>query len=255
MNGIILKLLTGGAACLYGMVCILSTLSEKKERLRRIYPEAWLLAAALNTSVIVINWIKNGYVHFVSMYQVLVLLSLCFGIVHIYVSRVRKISLVPYFSGGSCLVSVGTTVMDNGSVWHFAPALKSPFFIPHIFCYMVAYTLAAVAFLLALRDILLKKQSNDSLECIRILFPFMTAGLFLGAIWANEVWGTYWSWDLKECWSLFSWMCYVCVLHLAKIKKFQILTKLFLIAGFVGVVITFFFVNMMNTSSIHAYAT
>ena len=255
MNGMILKVLTGSAAFLYGMVSVLSAHSSKKEKLKAVYPLLWVCAAALNTSVIAVNWIRNGYVPFVSMYQVLVLLSLCFVFMHFYISRVRKLPLAPYFAGGSCIVSIGTTAMDNGSVWHFAPSLDSPYFVPHIFCYMLAYTMAAIAFILVIRDIISRQTTAAPLACVRILFPFMTSGLFLGAIWANEVWGAYWSWDLKECWSLFTWMCYMCALHLSKYKKFELLTRLFLIIGFVGVIITFFFVNMMNTGSMHAYAT
>lgn len=257
MNGIMLKVLTGSAAFLYGSVCILSSLtfSSKNEKLRKIWSPLWILAASLNTSVIIVNWIRNGYVPFVSMYQVLVLLSLCFGLAHLYVSGTKGISLAPYFAGGSCIVSIGTTAMDNGSVWHFAPSLDSVFFVPHIFCYMVAYTMAAVAFILVIRDILQKRVTEDFMECVRILFPFMTAGLFLGALWANEVWGAYWSWDIKECWSLFTWMCYVCGLHFGKKRNYIFWTRLFLIVGLAGVIVTFFFVNMMNSSSMHTYAT
>lgn len=255
MNGIMLKCLTGSAALLYGITCVLSVMAGKKERWQSLYPIVWLLAASINASVIAINWIRNGYVPFVSMYQVLVLLSLVFGMAHLYARYVRKLSLAPYFAGGSCLVSIGTTAMDNGSVWHFAPSLDSPFFVPHIFCYMVSYSLAAVALILVIRDMIKTSEPTDALEIVRILFPFMTAGLLLGALWANEVWGAYWSWDLKECWSLFTWMCYVCALHFGKNKHLKKLTCVFLAVGFIGVIVTFFFVNMMNTSSIHSYTS
>ncbi len=255
MNGVILKVLTGSAAVLYGATSVMTFLAQRKEKWRSIYPFVWLLAASVNASVIAINWIRNGYVPFVSMYQVLVLLSLVFGLAHLYVSRVRGKDLSMYFSAGSCIVSIGTTIMDNGAIWHFAPSLQSPFFVPHIFCYMVSYSLAAVAFVLVIRDFICKRDTADALETTRVLFPFMTAGLLLGALWANEVWGAYWSWDLKECWSLFAWMCYVCALHFGKQKKHRVFMKWFLIVGFIGVIVTFFFVNMMNTSSIHSYTT
>ena len=254
-NGILLKVLTGAAALLYGTVCVMAAVSAKKARAKPLYPLIWLVAVSLNTAVFVINWVKNGFVPLVSMYQVLVLLSLCFGLAHLYILYIRKTDLAPYFAGGSCLVSIGTTFMNNGAAWHFPPSLNSPFFVPHIFCYMLSYTLAAVAFFLMLRDIRQKKEITDSLTCVQVLFPFMTAGLILGALWANEVWGAYWSWDLKECWSLFAWLCYTGALHFGKRDKYRTLTKLFVLAGFAGVIVTFFFVNMMNTTSLHSYTT
>ena len=44
-------------------------------------------------------------------------------------------------------------------------------------------------------------------------FPFLTAGIITGAAWANYAWGTYWSWDPKETWSLIVWLVYAAVLH------------------------------------------
>jgi cytochrome c-type biogenesis protein CcsB len=44
-------------------------------------------------------------------------------------------------------------------------------------------------------------------------FPFLTAGIITGAAWANYAWGTYWSWDPKETWSLIVWLVYAAFLH------------------------------------------
>ena len=45
-------------------------------------------------------------------------------------------------------------------------------------------------------------------------FPLLTAGLVLGALWANESWGTYWGFDSKETWALITWLCFLGYLHL-----------------------------------------
>ncbi|MBR5296088.1 MAG: cytochrome c biogenesis protein CcsA, partial [Clostridia bacterium] len=44
-------------------------------------------------------------------------------------------------------------------------------------------------------------------------FPFMTMAMFWGAIWANEVWGNFWSFDAKENWALMTWLMYTVYLH------------------------------------------
>ena len=44
-------------------------------------------------------------------------------------------------------------------------------------------------------------------------FPLLTLGVASGAVWANEAWGAYWSWDPKETWSLVTWLAYAILLH------------------------------------------
>ena len=58
-------------------------------------------------------------------------------------------------------------------------------------------------------------EQLDSLSHRTITFGFLmlTVGTVTGAVWANEVWGSYWSWDPKETWALISWPVYVAYLH------------------------------------------
>ena len=108
---------------------------------------------------------------------------------------------------------------------------------------------------------LLAKKEKDKLRLeegiynsVCIVFPFMTLGMFFGAIWANEVWGHFWSWDNKESWSLLTWLTYMLYLHFRRnntLKKYAIFVA---ILGFAGIIITFFFVNMMGSGN-HAYSS
>ena len=82
----------------------------------------------------------------------------------------------------------------------------------------------------------------------------LTAGVLLGAVWANQAWGSYWSWDPKETWSLITWFIYAVALHLWRSRGWR--GKLFAwinIAGFLCVLITYFGVNYLM-SGLHAYA-
>lgn len=254
MNAVYLRILTGSAAVLYVAACVLSIFSKRKKSASFLYPLFWTIGSSLSASVVALNFIKNGYAPFVSMYQVLVFLALCFGAAHLYMIFAEKIDIAPFFAAGSAIVSVGVTAMNTGSVWHFPPALQSPFFIPHVICYMIAYSFAAVALAVIVASFTDKSLHKSGVACVRVLFPFMTAGLFLGAIWANEVWGAYWSWDIKECWSLFTWLCYACALHFEKNPYMKKFTRVFITLGFTGVITTFFFVNMMNANSPHVYS-
>ena len=84
-------------------------------------------------------------------------------------------------------------------------------------------------------------------------FPFLTAGIITGAAWANYAWGTYWSWDPKETWSLIVWLVYAAFLH-ARItrgwhgKRAAILS----IVGFLATIMCYLGVNLV-LSGLHSY--
>lgn len=65
---------------------------------------------------------------------------------------------------------------------------------------------------------LLKSLDNWSYRIIGLGFPFLTIGIISGGVWANEAWGSYWSWDPKETWALITWLVFATYLH-ARITK------------------------------------
>jgi cytochrome c-type biogenesis protein CcsB len=65
---------------------------------------------------------------------------------------------------------------------------------------------------------LLQSIDNWSYRIIGLGFPFLTIGIISGGVWANEAWGSYWSWDPKETWALITWMIFATYLH-ARITK------------------------------------
>lgn len=93
-------------------------------------------------------------------------------------------------------------------------------------------------------------------KSIAIGFPLFTiGGVIMGAVWANSAWGTYWSWDPKETWSLITWFIYAGYLHARFIagwrgKKVAVLS----LVGFIAVVFTYLGVNLF-LSGLHAYGS
>ena len=85
------------------------------------------------------------------------------------------------------------------------PALQSPWFAPHVIVYMFAYAMLGAAAVMAVY-LLFKKKPIERLElylCDDLVYvglSFMTLGMLIGALWAKEAWGHYWSWDPKETW-------------------------------------------------------
>jgi cytochrome c-type biogenesis protein CcsB len=100
---------------------------------------------------------------------------------------------------------------------------------------------------------LLQSLDNWSYRIIGLGFPFLTIGIISGGVWANEAWGSYWSWDQKETWALITWLVFATYLH-ARItkgwegKKTAILGSL----GFFVIWICYLGVNFLG-KGLHSY--
>jgi cytochrome c-type biogenesis protein CcsB len=91
-------------------------------------------------------------------------------------------------------------------------------------------------------------------KSIAIGFPIFTlGGLIFGAIWADQAWGTYWSWDPKETWSLITWFVYAFYLHGRMLRGWRGKgVAIVAVVGFMAVIITYLGVNLL-LSGLHAY--
>jgi len=100
---------------------------------------------------------------------------------------------------------------------------------------------------------LLESIDNLSYRTISFGFPLLTIGIIAGAVWANEAWGSYWSWDPKETWALITWLVFASYLH-ARITKSWQGRKPAIIAsfGFVVVWICYLGVNFLG-KGLHTY--
>jgi cytochrome c-type biogenesis protein CcsB len=93
-------------------------------------------------------------------------------------------------------------------------------------------------------------------KSIAIGFPIFTlGGLIFGAIWADQAWGVYWSWDPKETWSLITWWVYAFFLHARLLRGWRG-HKISVVAviGFAAVIFTYLGVNLL-LSGLHAYGS
>jgi cytochrome c-type biogenesis protein CcsB len=100
---------------------------------------------------------------------------------------------------------------------------------------------------------LVESIDNLSYRTISFGFPLLTIGIIAGAVWANEAWGSYWSWDPKETWALITWLVFASYLH-ARITKSWQGRKPAIIAsfGFIIVWICYLGVNFLGTG-LHTY--
>ncbi len=92
-------------------------------------------------------------------------------------------------------------------------------------------------------------------KSIAIVFPVWTASIILGAAWANEAWGGYWSWDPKEVWSLIVWLFFGAYLHARQLMGWRGKRVAWMVVfGFITVLICFFAINLYFPG-LHSYAT
>ena len=188
-------------------------------------------------------------------------LGVTYSLAFVYVRyRFKGDFMKPYFMLFQGVIMVGVFFMGRtASAWTFPPALQSAYFIPHVFSYMISYTLVAVSALMCLISFFLKGENKLRHEkavyhLVLTGFPFMVLGMLLGALWANACWGNFWSWDLKETWSLVTVMTLSAYLHLRRAVPFRKYTKVLVIVAFIFEIITLFFVGMFDSSSIHTYS-
>jgi len=143
----------------------------------------------------------------------------------------------------------------------------------HVFTTFVGYAAFAIAFGLAIAYLVRNHYETtgktnalvsafpeskvlDELEYISIAwgFPFLGIGIVSGAVWANAAWGTYWSWDPKETWSLITWLIYAAYLHARVTRGWRGTKAAWLsIAGFAAVIFLYWGVSFI-LPGLHAYA-
>lgn len=94
---------------------------------------------------------------------------------------------------------------------------------------------------------------NVSYRTIGLGFPLLTIGIIAGAVWANEAWGSYWSWDPKETWALITWLVFAAYLHARITRGWQGRRPAILAAtGFVVVWVCYLGVNLLG-KGLHSY--
>ncbi len=100
---------------------------------------------------------------------------------------------------------------------------------------------------------LLESLDNLSYRIIGLGFPLLTIGIISGAVWANEAWGSYWSWDPKETWALITWLVFAAYLHSRITKSWQGKKPAILASvGFIVVWVCYLGVNFLG-KGLHSY--
>ena len=155
------------------------------------------------------------------------------------------------------------------SIRNLMPALRSSWLGIHVSTVIIAYGAFGVSFVLSiiflLRDKMKengfwdqhipKKEKLDTISyrCVSLGMMFLTVTIGIGGVWAENAWGSYWSWDPKETWALVTWVIYLVYLHLRIRKGWNGKTAaIFGTVGFICVLFTYIGVNTL-LPGLHSY--
>lgn len=145
------------------------------------------------------------------------------------------------------------------------PALQSIWFIPHVTAYILSYAMLGAATIGAF--VQLRKIAHGGNQSDKGIFHFidnmvyagfglLVLGMLMGAVWAKEAWGHYWSWDPKETWAFVTSMAYLTYIHLRICgPRYEKSALWILPVAFILLMITWIGVNYLPSAqgSIHAY--
>lgn len=130
------------------------------------------------------------------------------------------------------------------------PALRSLWFVPHLLIYMLAYSIMALSVISAVATLFSKKVPEQLPErLLSTSSSLLLIGILCGAVWAQQAWGDYWTWDTKECWAAVTWILTLVATHIPKRRL------LFTILAFIALQITWYGVNYLPAAnkSLHTY--
>ncbi len=262
-----------GAVTLLYLVLFLAHLVYFASRREGVLKAMWLvlyITFGLHSLGLILRWIESyqlgiGHAPLSNFYESLVFYAWCIPLILIVMRKRLDVPLITMFACLASLVFMGLASLPSvdKNIQPLIPALQSNWLHVHVFTCFIAYAAFAISalcgmfYLFTWRGIIPPKETLEEINYRSVVvgFPTLTAGILTGAVWAHYAWGSYWSWDPKETWSLITWIIYALFLHARftrgwKGRKIAVLS----IIGFVSVIFTYFGVNFILTG-LHSYGS
>lgn len=261
------------ALALYAVawIAVVAGMVFRRERWLAWSRRLTLAAVAAHTLAMVARWATTGHLPVVADYE-----NALAGTWMVAVALLLVVMRWPSLGAGSILVHplillvMGYGLMKApGEPTAMTPAYQSPWLWVHVLFAWFSYASFTVASALGMLYLLRERRSQDdgwwrrlpSLEEMDdlayrlIAFGFVMAAVMLvsGSIWANRLWGSYWSWDPVETWSLVSWLVYGLYLHLRLIHGWRgKRAAWYAVLALITVLISFWGVNLLQ-AGLHVF--
>lgn len=241
----------------------------KKQKVISVIWATFFVTIGLHTAGLAFRWLESyklgiGHAPMSNFYESLIFYAWSISFVLVVM---KKRLIFPAITMLASLVDL--TLMGYASlspsvektIQPLMPALQSNWLYIHVFTCFIAYAAFAISFLSSIlylskwKGFQLPEEKLEGINyrSVAVGFPMLSAGILTGAVWAHYAWGSYWSWDPKETWSLITWIMYALFLH-ARLTKGLKGKKMafFSILGFLCVIFTYFGVNFI-LSGLHSY--
>lgn len=236
---------------------------SKKDGAARAASLLALAGLVLHTLALILRTVESGHAPFTNMYESLSFFAWATVLAFLVFNRKQELA-----RSGLILMLVVVALMALASsplmpkeAAPLVPALQSAWLWLHVSVTLLGEAFFAVAFVTSLRFLAArtpeKKERLDrvSYRAVAAGFPLFTlGGLVFGMVWAHKAWGSYWSWDPKEVWSLITWLVFALYLHTRIVMGWKgKRSAIIAIVGFLAALFTFFGVNYL-LSGLHSYA-
>lgn len=274
-SSIILSIVT----FIYGLAAVLYITAWvfKKEKPGKLATYVAMAGAVGNIAGIGLRWVESyqlgiGRAPLSNMYESLVFFAFTIIVIYLIIEYRYKYRIIgafatPFAFLAMAYASLSPNISDR--IQPLIPALKSNWLIAHVITCFLGYAGFAIACGFSLMY-LLKQTDTENRSQLLAHFPktkildelthqmvmfgflFLSVGIITGAVWANSAWGSYWSWDPKETWSLITWFIYAILLHARLMRGWHGRQIAYIsIVGFMAVIFTYFGVNLLP--GLHSY--
>jgi cytochrome c-type biogenesis protein CcsB len=262
-----LNIILNASLIVYAVAVFLTIVgvATKKDIIQNTSWVVYLVATALHTGYFISRAMLSGRLPLSNQFEFAMSFSL--GISLLYIVMILKFKakwITPYATTAALLMLCYAAVLPR-DIRDLMPALRSQWFGLHIGAAVISYSSFVLAGCAGVKYLLdaKKGESDDSVHMRQIDFfsyrlvalgiLMLTVVILSGAVWAEEAWSSFWSWDPKELWSLITWIVYAIYLHQRLRKNWQGKRMAVFAIIAVGVVLfTFIGVNVL-LPGLHSY--
>lgn len=233
----------------------------------------------VHSAAIALRWIESyrlpgsiGHAPLSNLYESVVFFAWSIVLIYLLIDiRLRQRAVGAFVVPFALLAMCWAQLRGNDAIEPLVPALQSNWLTYHVVTCFLGYAAFAIGCAVSIMYLVksaagqsenggagdflpsLKQLDELNYKAIMIGFPFLTLGIVTGAAWANYAWGTYWSWDPKETWSLIVWFVYAAFLHARLTRGWS--GKIAAVMSIVGFAVTLFCYLGVNLllSGLHSY--
>jgi len=237
----------------------------KKEKLLKTSWPVFLLAFAVHLVFTAARGVVAGRIPLSNQFEFANAFAWGVALMLIVIRRRMKADWLSVVAMPMTLLVLTYAALQPMEIHDLMPALRSAWFGIHIGSAVLSYAAFVVAGCIGVRYILLAKKNTEdgesrlrqmdylSYRLVAFGFLFLTVVILSGAIWAEQAWSAFWTWDPKEVWALITWIIYAVYLHLRlRSKRKGVVMAWFLVIAVPVVFFTFAGVNTL-LPGLHSY--